>query len=276
MLTKQLLDLAYFGIAIAAAVDGLDRHISCIPLPTLMSGLRNLFFSQLLLFVAIFAVKLSITLFVLKIGGLSKVFRTALVVNITFLGLANAAFIIELLLQCRPIQGNWNPDVRATANCVSAMGVMVLCYTSAIVSVITDFCCVFLPLPMIWNLQMSRRTKQSIIALLLMGTAAMICGIVRITQVSSPDDMDFTCKYGTGLWYVRSKAALQGHLFPSACPPRLSSTLESSRARSQPAVRSSSGFSLNIATDRLRLQRTHWMGIGVAPAAFTSYKDYRG
>ena len=176
-------------------MDGLNRHILCISFPVLTSGLRNLFFSQILLFLALFFAKLSITLFVLKIGGLNKLFRTALVVNVTFLGLANVAFIINLLLQCQPIQGNWDPMARATADCVSLTAMMALCYVSAAVSIFTDFCLVFLPLPMIWNLQMSLRTKSSIIALMMMGMLAMICGIVRATQIYSTNQSDdVTCK----------------------------------------------------------------------------------
>ena len=90
-----------------------------------------MFVSQLLVYVAVFFVKLSITLFLLKIGGLRKPFRIALIVNIVFLALAKSGFIVALLVQCRPIAGYWDAAIRATAECVPSSVTVDLSYASA-------------------------------------------------------------------------------------------------------------------------------------------------
>ena len=133
-LTIHVLIEKFFGLVNIAlgSLRGLGHHMSCISLPDLIYGLRTTFIGEVLVFVAIFFVKLSVTLFVLKIGtGLDRPIRIALIVNVIFLGLANTAFIIELLLQCRPIAGNWDPAVRATASCVSLEGNVATSYAAA-------------------------------------------------------------------------------------------------------------------------------------------------
>ena len=177
-------------MSIPANLAGMGNHIFCIPLPNLIFGLRITFISEILVFVSIFFVKLSITLFLLKIGGLRKPLKIALIVNVIFLGLANLAFIIELLAQCRPIEANWDVTLKPTAQCISVAGTVDISYLAAAISAFTDFCLVVIPLPIIWDLKMSRRTKWSIIALMLMGLLAMICGIVRATQVSNLNDTE--------------------------------------------------------------------------------------
>ena len=131
VLTGQFIGVMEFGVAVPAKLYGIGNHISCIDPLDLIRGLRLVFISQLLVYVAVFFVKLSITLFLLGISGLRKPFRIALIVNIIFLALAKSAFIIELFVQCRPIAGIWDLVVKVTASCVSPSATVNLSYASA-------------------------------------------------------------------------------------------------------------------------------------------------
>ena len=131
LLTSQLIGLAEFAVAVPAKLSGLGSHAFCLDPADLTNALRLWFIAQLLVYPAVFFVKLSITLFLLRIGGLPKLSRVALIVNIVFLGLAKLAFIIELLVLCRPISANWDPRIRTTASCISPDAMVGTSYLSA-------------------------------------------------------------------------------------------------------------------------------------------------
>ena len=119
------------GIAIAENHYGVGRHLACLSLPDTINVLRLLFISEFLTFLAIFFVKLSVTLFLLKIGGLRRSLRIALVVNLVLPALSTIGFIVVLFVQCRPIQANFDPSLKPTATCLSAKADVDVSYAAA-------------------------------------------------------------------------------------------------------------------------------------------------
>lgn len=115
----QVLAIANFGVGVAANHFGSGRHIFFLELPNAINALLYIFISEFLSLVAICFVKISVALFLLRIGNLRRWLRLSLVANIILLASSTFAFVIILFVQCKPLAGNWNPVVKATANCIS-------------------------------------------------------------------------------------------------------------------------------------------------------------
>ena len=80
---------------------------------------KLLFISELLTNLAICVVKISVALFLLRIGGLRRWLKVSLYATVVLLVSSTTVFVVILFVQCRPIAGNWNPVIKRTAKCLS-------------------------------------------------------------------------------------------------------------------------------------------------------------
>ena len=170
---------------------GFGRHIYYLDAAQLRRYKKLNFFSGILTNLIICLVKLSVALFLLRIGGLRRWLRHALFATIALLISSTVATIVIIFVQCRPIAGIWDPTVALTGHCLptSALTIVSYCSTgstpkllltfavadsslsfSTAMSIFTDFLCATLPWQIIWDLQTSRRTKLSVTLVLGLGS----------------------------------------------------------------------------------------------------------
>lgn len=97
---------------------GYGKHIYTIDPPNLPTILKLLYIAQILGILGLFFVKLSVALFLLRIGGLQRWMRWGLIVTTAILACSTTSIIVIYFVQCRPISGNWNPLIQKTA-CIS-------------------------------------------------------------------------------------------------------------------------------------------------------------
>lgn len=185
MLTALCLTVAKFGVDVSLTRTGYGRHIYYLDSAQVTRIGKLNFVSGLFTNLIICLVKLSVSMFLLKIGGLRPRLRAALFATIALLVSSTLATVIILFVQCRPIAGIWDHKVALTAKCLPASALTDVSYCSTASSIFTDFLCATLPFQIIGNLQMSRRLKFSVLSLLCLSSLAMICGIVRITLIES-------------------------------------------------------------------------------------------
>lgn len=74
------------------------------------------------------------------------------------------ASIPSLLFTCRPIAYNWDPSIDGTCGNLKALEI-----SSGVFNMLVDVWVVFLPLPVIWKLQMSRQKKWAVTASFALG-----------------------------------------------------------------------------------------------------------
>ena len=166
---------------------GFGRHIYYLDAAQLIRFKKLNFVSGLFTNLIICLVKLSVALFLLRIGGLRRWLRHALFTTIALLISSTIATIVIIFIQCRPIAGIWDPTIALTANCLptSALTIVSYCSTGSIpkslqlllmltfsiaMSILTDFLCAILPWQIIGDLHMSRRSKISVVLLLGLGS----------------------------------------------------------------------------------------------------------
>lgn len=109
---------------------GSGRHIYYLETAQVMRIGELSFVGELFSNLCICVVKISVALFLLKIGGLQRWLRASLLATIALLVSSTFATIVVLFVQCRPIAGNWDPTVRLTAKCLSASALADVSYCS--------------------------------------------------------------------------------------------------------------------------------------------------
>lgn len=109
--------------------------------------------------------KISICLFLLHLVVERShvwILRAIMVVNTV----SCVFFFFFMLFQCSPISYFWNHHQPGGGHCLSPGIIMNSTYTFSAISSICDFSLGILPIFMVWNLQMSRRSKCAVVGLL--------------------------------------------------------------------------------------------------------------
>ena len=109
---------------------GFGRHIYYLDIAQRIRLGKLNFVSGLFTNLIICLVKLSVALFLLKIGGLRSWLRASLFATIALLVSSTFATIVILFVQCRPIAGVWDPTVEMTAKCLPPSALTDVSYCS--------------------------------------------------------------------------------------------------------------------------------------------------
>ncbi|KAK8001628.1 hypothetical protein PG991_013850 [Apiospora marii] len=142
-------------------------------------GLWWFYLSQIFYNPILALVKCSVLVFILRVGGLRTGVRRACFGLITFTALQAVAIFFAVLLQCVPIEANWNMAAKADARCIdNAFHV-----TISSITILTDILVVALPFYVFLGLKMRKATKIAVICVFAMGGVVTIVGIVRIWGV---------------------------------------------------------------------------------------------
>lgn len=84
-----------------------------------------------------------------------------------------------VVFQCTDIRTLWDPSV--TPNCWPQSTLKGLSYTNVTLNILTDLCfAVFIPGPMLWNLNVNRRTRISLLFSLGLGCFACAAAVIKI------------------------------------------------------------------------------------------------
>jgi hypothetical protein len=74
--------------------------------------------------------------------------------------------MMTVLLQCRPLKATWDP---AAGSCSNGNIITNISWFVTACSITTDFACAVMPFVILWNLQMRKRLKFTIAAMLSLG-----------------------------------------------------------------------------------------------------------
>lgn len=145
------------------ALDGMKNSLSENQFQEI---LKWTWFSEIAMFTILPLTKISIGFFILRFNdsGWLKWFLYGLM---TGLVLTYGACIIVLLAQCRPIRAYWNRSAGACWNIKIYNDVI---WIQAGYSILSDVAYTFLPLVVLWNIQISFRHKLGISGLMSLGS----------------------------------------------------------------------------------------------------------
>ncbi|KAI1771496.1 hypothetical protein F4818DRAFT_454617 [Hypoxylon cercidicola] len=176
IMAAMLLSLAGMGIVIASVHSGAGRHAAYLDADVDRLGRKLNFIWQLLYLWTSPLVKLSAGFFLMRIIP-TVYYKRILHGVMAFLIIYTVVCQIALLLQCRNLAIIWDDRVQTT--CWPVPTLQGISYTYTVMNIITDLFFALLPIPMLWNVRISTRTKASLICVLGLGVFACAAGIVK-------------------------------------------------------------------------------------------------
>lgn len=137
-------------------------------------------------------VKLSIGLFLLRLAA-TKSYRHLCVGFLVFMGTYSLGSTFTIIFQCFPVEKVWNYS--AGGKCMPIKSRVALGYSYSIITIISDFFLVLVPIPMLWHVKIPRRQRAAVCGVLSIGTFAASASIVKcLYLVNYGKTGDFLCK----------------------------------------------------------------------------------
>ncbi|KAK3381238.1 hypothetical protein B0H63DRAFT_198040 [Podospora didyma] len=182
MTFAMALVLAGEGVVIASVHYGAGRHLGDIDPPTnIPIAIKINFVSQPIYLIAICVVKLAVGATLLRIAS-TKFYKTLILSIMGFMTFYTIGCFFTVVLQCTDLRALWDQSV--PANCWDQKTLQGLSYTNVALNILTDLLfAVFIPIPMLWNLNVNRRTRISLLGALSLGCFACAAAFIKISSL---------------------------------------------------------------------------------------------
>ncbi|KAL8999138.1 MAG: hypothetical protein Q9169_001917 [Polycauliona sp. 2 TL-2023] len=165
------------------------RHLTRAPLGaddwTILFGLA-INASIIFYLVALGATKISILLLYRRIFP-NREFHAVIWGMGIFVLCFTTSSVFSMIFACKPISGAWNPAI--DAKCINTEASIL---AVAIMTIISNFVILALPLPIVWKLQLPTIRKFQLTLVFSLGTFASIVSIYRATVVSNVKKSDLS------------------------------------------------------------------------------------
>ncbi|RAL07156.1 uncharacterized protein BO97DRAFT_266420 [Aspergillus homomorphus CBS 101889] len=130
---------------------------------------------------AIIPIKLSISWMLIRVAEGRKVYLYIQYVVIAIFVIMNIIALIFILINCVPVDAAWNEEaLKNGGHCQPSHVLADVYYACTAVNILTDWVTALLPVPLLWNVQINRNTKISIVGLMGLGIFASMSACVRL------------------------------------------------------------------------------------------------
>ncbi|KAH9877338.1 hypothetical protein IAQ61_002703 [Plenodomus lingam] len=181
MISAMSFCIAGQGVIIPQVYYGAGKHIEYIDPSDFSLAFKLNFISQPLYLFAIALVKISVGFFLLRIA-VQHFYRKLITGIMVFMVIYTIGCFFTLVLQCTDLRVMWDPTVKGT--CWTGTTLKALGYTNSALNITTDLAfSVFIPIPMLWNIQMNRRQKASLIGIFSLGIFATAAALVKLSYL---------------------------------------------------------------------------------------------
>nr|ALM32001.1 decarboxylase_GME9496 [Daldinia eschscholzii IFB-TL01] len=126
---------------------------------------------------------------------------------------AGLTLVFIVMFQCKPVSAFWNRKGPRSCLPIDAIVTSVYCYSAF--AILTDFTFTFLPMYLIWKLQMDMKTKIVLVPIMGMAFMASLAVIIRLPYVQDFKKEDFlhsTTNFGVWSAVEQSLAITAGSL----------------------------------------------------------------
>ncbi|CAG8902630.1 unnamed protein product [Penicillium egyptiacum] len=145
--------------------------------------------------------KISIIIALLRIT-VSRVHAYILYAVIALATAVGLVFSFCTIFECSPVDYFWNrAQPTAHGSCIDKNSLIGIAYLYSVGAAITDLTIGLLPVALIWDLRMNRRTKGAIVVILGIGCIASAAVIIRIPYIPTYKEPDFLyATYQLSIW----------------------------------------------------------------------------
>ncbi|KAF2631059.1 hypothetical protein BU25DRAFT_360897 [Macroventuria anomochaeta] len=189
MVWALLFHIMFATCAIGGIHYGTGRHMKDLSDEGVLKAMRYWWYCYIAYCWAMIAVKTSIGLFLLRVT-IKPIHRWIIYIVMGLTVLTGLVFFFVTLLQCAPLSYFWDKKSQ-TGWCVDADVIIALTFLYSAVSVICDFTFALLPIFLVWNLNMSVKTRVLLIPILGMACVASVAVLCRMAYVMDFKNPDF-------------------------------------------------------------------------------------
>ncbi len=112
-------------------------------------------------------VKLSIASFLLRLA-VQRRYKWILWISMGIITVWSLASFLWDLFQCSPVQAQWDFTIK-NSQCATADQVVMGAYALSVMTILSDWLYALLPVPMVWNVKMTKQAKASVVVVLGLG-----------------------------------------------------------------------------------------------------------
>ena len=168
MLAASIFFAGLTAISLAGAWDGLGVHEWDLTAEETVRAYMWFTLASFLFFATILCTKLAIGLALCRVATGRRGYIYPLYACLTLFTTVIITSSVYLGLHCRPFAYNWDKDI-PDGTCRNPFNIVIVYYTVSITNITTNWFCAILPIPLLWNVQMDRRNKISVLACLSLG-----------------------------------------------------------------------------------------------------------
>ncbi|KAF2806512.1 uncharacterized protein BDZ99DRAFT_394327 [Mytilinidion resinicola] len=196
MIMAAALCIAGFICIVPEVHNGAGQHINHVDRAHFGRGLKWNFVTQPIYLWSICLVKISIGFFLLRVAA-TTFFRRLIISIMVFMMVYTLVCFFTIVLQCTHLSVLWDSTVKS--KCFAPTTLRALSYTNVSLNILTDFMfSIFIPIPMLWHVQMNFRTKSSIVGILALGIFATAAALVKTSYLPNYG------RHGDWLWDSRN------------------------------------------------------------------------
>lgn len=160
--------------------NGLGRDVWTLPFDYITNFVRWLYVLEVMYFIQIAALKLTLLFFFLRIFP-KPIIKRLLWATVAFNVMYALAFAFTGIFQCTPISHYWTSwDKTGKGKCINING---LAWANGIISIVLDIWMLALPLYQILHLQLSWRKKVSVAMMFCVGTFVTVVSALRLRSL---------------------------------------------------------------------------------------------
>lgn len=160
--------------------NGLGKDVWTVPFDHITNFVRWLYALELLYFLQVALLKLTLLLFFLRIFPKPSI-RRVLWATVAFNIACGFAFVVVSIFQCQPISYYWTSwDKEGKGKCIN---INALAWSNAGMSIALDVWMLAVPLYEIFHLQLSWRKKISVTLMFCVGTFVTVVSILRLQSL---------------------------------------------------------------------------------------------
>ncbi|KAL8862515.1 MAG: hypothetical protein Q9178_001013 [Gyalolechia marmorata] len=174
MVLTQLLNICGMGFVAAEISNGLGRKRFYLAPGSYKKFLKYDYLDWVQVFLTLMLSKISICLFLLRLSNFRRIRLGLHAMNI-FLITSHIPLTFLVIFQCSPISKYWRNPLDGPGRCFSKATVETIIIIQGISSIVSDFIFAGFPIILLWDVQLSKRTKIGLC--LLMGLGVITGGI---------------------------------------------------------------------------------------------------
>ncbi|KAF4499897.1 integral membrane [Fusarium agapanthi] len=153
---------------------------------------------ELFYFTSSTIIKCAIGLTCIRLDGRKRVLFP-ICVNMSIMVIVTVLALAFVFANCKPFSATWNP---ALGTCQKVISLQTVSYIVSAIQMATDWACAIIPFFIVAGLQMSRRRKTSVIAILSLGVSASIATCIRMPYLRYYDTVKYPNEIGYHLGVV--------------------------------------------------------------------------